>query len=290
MPPKKHDVKDILLNILRFILIGSKKKKVELPPHLRKSWIREYFESAVITVIMALFGMTFVVQAVKVPTGSMLNTILIGDHLLVNKFIFGMDGLGLSQILPQRPIRRGDIIVFKYPKDPNTNYVKRVIGLPGETIEIKGHKVFINGNELPENRFAAEVHLGAQSLPDTNAPLDVTSVETTPQATYNVYYSSQTLSSEEDEEEPLLSGQLYGVKEPFKIPQGHYFVMGDNRENSQDSRYWGSVPRENVVGRALFVYWSLDTSRDENGNNSSGNFIVDFITRTRWKRMGTLIR
>lgn len=270
---------------------STKTKAEQLPPELRKTWIREYFESAVVTIIMALFGMTFVIQAVKVPTGSMLNTILIGDHLLVNKFIFGLDGLGLSSILPQRPIRRGDIIVFKYPNDPATNYVKRVIGLPGETIEIRGAKVLINGQELPENRFAGDPHLTPQLLPDSEAPLDTKPVDqNVPGATYTVYYSGETLSGEYDPEERMLAGQKYGVEEPFKIPEGHYFVMGDNRENSQDSRYWGTVPRENVVGRALVVYWSLDSSRDANGNNTSGNLITDFLTRTRWKRMGTIIK
>ena len=131
---------------------------------------REYFESAVVTVIMALFGMTFIVQAVKVPTGSMQNTITIGDHLLVNKFIFA-PGASLP-FLPQREIRRGDIIVFKYPGnpyDPNrddrpdnrpilTNYVKRVIGLPGDRISLDGRNVVVNGEVLPEHRIDAIDH------------------------------------------------------------------------------------------------------------------------------------
>src|SRR5437870_2797488 len=133
-----------------------------------KTVFREYFESAVVTVIMALFGMTFIVQAVKVPTGSMQNTIIIGDHLLVNKFIFA-PGPRLP-FLPQREIRRGDIIVFKYPGNPfNTardrdednipykvNYVKRVIGLPGDTDEVKGLHVFINAQQLPEHLIVSE--------------------------------------------------------------------------------------------------------------------------------------
>ncbi|HYM00247.1 MAG TPA: signal peptidase I, partial [Blastocatellia bacterium] len=122
------------------------------PTLFKKSVAREYFESAVVTFVMAIFGMTFIVQAVKVPTGSMKNTIYIGDHLLVNKFIFGeSDGLK-APIFPARNIRRGDIIVFKYPWDPQTNYVKRVIGLPGETIEYNSrtHRVYVDGKELPE--------------------------------------------------------------------------------------------------------------------------------------------
>src|SRR5436189_3685762 len=144
-----------------------------------RSVIREYFESAVVTVIMALFGMTFIVQAVKVPTGSMQNTITVGDHLLVNKFIFA-PGPRLP-ILPQREIRRGDIIVFKYPGNPfnqerdkqddnipyKVNYVKRVIGLPGETVEVRGLRVFVNGAPLPE-------HIVVVRKPvDEKAPLEI---------------------------------------------------------------------------------------------------------------------
>src|SRR5919202_1005479 len=145
---------------------AESERKTEGPP---KSILREYFESAIVTVIMALFGMTFIVQAVKVPTGSMQNTITIGDHLLVNKFIFA-PGTSLP-FLPQRPIQRGDIIVFKYPgnqnnpadprdRDPNnlpykTNYVKRVIGLPGDHVELRGRTVIVNGQPLPEHQIDA---------------------------------------------------------------------------------------------------------------------------------------
>src|SRR5439155_3990295 len=148
-----------------------------------KTVFREYFESAVVTVIMALFGMTFIVQAVKVPTGSMQNTITVGDHLLVNKFVFA-PGPQLP-FLPQRDIRRGDIIVFKYPGNPydkerdthednipfKVNYVKRVIGLPGATVEVKGVHVFINGQPLPE-------HIIIARNVDEKAPLQI--LEETP--------------------------------------------------------------------------------------------------------------
>src|SRR4030095_4827409 len=123
----------------------------------KKSLPREYFESAVVTLIMALFGMTFIVQAVKVPTGSMKNTIWIQDHLLVNKFVFGPDRWNLP-FLPERRIRRGDIVVFKFPKTPETNFVKRVIGLPGDTVEYdaRTNTVYINGQQLPERRVFVE--------------------------------------------------------------------------------------------------------------------------------------
>src|SRR6266480_3000852 len=159
-----------------------------------KSVIREYFESAVVTVIMALFGMTFIVQAVKVPTASMENTITVGDHLLVNKFIFAPGPT--FPLLPQREIKRGDIIVFKYPGNPfdperdrqednipfKVNYVKRVIGLPGDSVEVKGLKVYVNGEPLPEHLIVA------RNVTD-RGPLEI--VEDTPRDgndLYNVFY------------------------------------------------------------------------------------------------------
>jgi signal peptidase I len=259
-------------------------RKTQGPP---KSILREYFESAVVTVIMALFGMTFIVQAVKVPTGSMQNTITIGDHLLVNKFIFA-PGTPFP-LLPQRDIRRGDIIVFKYPGNPNdkegdmrpdntpykTNYVKRVIGLPGDHVEVKGDRVLINGEELPEHRIKAKDHEDDPHTPEqeNNKALDVDKTNEAPRQegeTYSVYYSvNRTMDS--------------GFNKT--VPEGYYFVMGDNRNNSADSRVWGFVPRELVVGRAMFVYWSYDESKP-----SSGNPFVDFFNNTRWNRTGTMIK
>lgn len=260
----------------------NKETPVEKTPATKKGVLRDTFESLVVTVIMAIFGMTFVVQAVKVPTGSMLNTILIGDHLLVNKFIFGQDGLMLDKFTPHRSIKRGDIVVFKYPSDPTTSYVKRVIGLPGETIEIKGTKVFINGKELPEQFVYARQPLG-----DEFAPLQVFGVKEAPlEAFYKAYHGI------EDPSEALLNtpGQQFGTNSPFQIPANSYFAMGDNRDNSLDSRYWGTIPRSHIVGKAFIIYFSLDSSKDENGNISSGNIASDIFTRTRWNRIGTLIK
>src|SRR6185369_554198 len=163
-----------------------------------KTVIREYFESAVVTVIMALFGMTFIVQAVKVPTASMENTITVGDRLLVNKFIFA-PGPSLP-ILPQREIKRSDIIVFKYPGNPfnksrdsdednipfKVNYVKRVIGLPGDTIEVKGLRVYVNGEPLPEHILSVD---GSQARMNQKAPLRILGEEPRkPTDLYDVYY------------------------------------------------------------------------------------------------------
>ena len=275
----------------------------EAPGRVSKhSVFREYFESLVVTAVMALFGMTFVVQAVKVPTGSMQNTILIGDHLLVNKFIFA-PGPALP-FLPQREIRRGDIIVFKYPgrfpspqftrrlsdAEPfKTNYVKRVIGLPGDHVEVRGTDVYINGQPLPEHKVAAINPPNNEDGDPSNgdergAPLEdergtpLTGANTpvpTGESEYNAYWAPESLR----EQPRVVSG------EKFDVPEGHYFVMGDNRDNSEDGRFWGYVRRDLVIGRAMFVYWSYDESAA-----SHGNFLINFFRNTRWGRTGTLVK
>jgi signal peptidase I len=249
-----------------------------------KSVWREYFESAVVTVIMALFGMTFIVQAVKVPTGSMQNTITIGDHLLVNKFIFAP---GTSApFLPQREIKRGDIIVFKYPgnkyepqrdarpdnKPITTNYVKRVIGLPGDRIRMEGRNVIVNGKALAEHQIEAKENNDKAPLKIINDP------PRQPGELYDVYYDHDFLG----EDYPIFKAEGRGGE--ITVPPSKYFVMGDNRNNSEDSRYWGFVPREFVIGRAMFVYWAYDESLP------SSNPVLDFFTNTTWRRTGTMVK
>jgi signal peptidase I len=203
----------------------------------RKSTVREYFESIVIAVILALFVRTWVVQAFKIPTGSMENNLLIGDHLLVNKFVFGPTASGLDRaILPVRDVRRGDIVVFKYPDEPERDFIKRVIGLPGDTLELRAKKVYVNGQPLDE----PYVHY----LTPAGTGGEVTSIDVR---------------------------ERYG---PVTVPADQYFVMGDNRDNSQDSRYWGFLPRTYVKGKALMIYWSYE-----------GDGLGSIVTRVRWERL-----
>jgi signal peptidase I len=224
----------------------------------KKSTIREYFESIVIAVILALFIRTFVVQAFKIPTGSMEENLLIGDHLLVNKFVFGPTETALERtLLPVGTIKRGDILVFKYPVEPDRDFIKRVIGLPGETVELREKKVYINGKPLDEPYVHFLQPPGAESELHEVTSFDVR--------------------------------ERYG---PVTVPANQYFMMGDNRDNSQDSRYWGFMPRENVKGKALLIYWSYEAGREdyeEEGAGATlkglGSVFVHFFTRTRWDRM-----
>jgi signal peptidase I len=224
----------------------------------KKSTLREYFESIVIAVILALFVRTFVVQAFKIPTGSMENNLLIGDHLLVNKFVFGPSESGAERaLLPMAPVRRLDIVVFKYPEEPERDFIKRVIGLPGETVELRAKKVYINGRPLDESY----VHF-LEGPGHAAEGVEVTSIDVR---------------------------ERYG---PVTVPPDQYFVMGDNRDNSQDSRYWGFLRRDYIKGKALVIYWSYESGREDYEDESAGatvkglaSVFAHFFTRTRWGRM-----
>ena len=206
-----------------------------------KSTAREYFESVVVAVILALFIRTFVVQAFKIPTGSMEPNLLVGDHLLVNKFVFAPTASGLERaLLPVRPIVRGDVLVFKFPEDPERDFIKRIVGLPGEAIEVRGTRVLVNGTAIPQP-FAHFL------LPH-------------------------------DPASPLVEGDPREHYGPVTVPAGHYFAMGDNRDNSQDSRYWGFLPGHYVKGRALMIYWSFDDAPGASG-------VTNLVGGTRWSRL-----
>ncbi len=264
-----------------------------------KNTAREYFESFVVTLVMALFGMTFILQAVTVPTGSMQNTILVGDYLLVNKFIFAPGGRPLP-FLPQREIVRGDIIVFKFPGYPDelhksraekesagvpyqTNFVKRVVGLPGDTVEFRNNQVYINGEMLAEHRIIADSPSDRSGREDDQSALQVKSEEPKKDGeNYSVYYSEDTMEIAADGKLPP-SGN-YGVAgKTMRVPDDSYFVMGDSRDHSLDSRYWGFVNRNLIIGRAMFVYWSCDRA-------ASNQSVWGCLTHPRLNRIGKLIK
>jgi signal peptidase I len=238
-----------------------------------RSSVREYVESLLVTVVLALFGTTFIVQAFKIPSKSMEPTLLVGDHLLVNKFIFGGRGAWYDRVLPYRDIRRRDIIVFKFPFDDHPHYVKRVIGLPGDHIKIVDQQVFVNGKKLVEPYV---VHDPAADDPfgDNFPPTDHFFLP----GRLRPEWAAQILSHVE-------SGELV-------VPPDHFFAMGDNRDNSWDSRYWGFVDRNAIMGRPVLIYWSVEaTSADYGDHNLAGSLvaIADTIlhlpTRTRWRRI-----
>ncbi len=178
------------------------------------------------------------------------SNLLIGDHLLVNKFVYGLSSASLAKFLPYKEPKRGDVIVFKYPNNPEVAYVKRLIGMPGDKVEMVGRTVYVNGQPLAEP--------------------------------YTQYIDP---------------GSIYARFGPYVVPQNHYFAMGDNRDNSQDSRFWGSVPRDYMLGKALVIYWSFETPRDEYLRTSLperlrqfADVFLNFVTKTRWSRTLKIIR
>ena len=184
-------------------------------PIRKKNLLREYLEAAAIAVLLALFIRTFVVQAFKIPSGSMEPTLLIGDHILVNKFLYGVKiPFTRKTMIPVSEPKRDDVVVFIYPVDTTKDFIKRVIGLPGETLEIRDSKIFINGSPY-QDKYGRYVDTAGKGNPST--------------------------------------GFHYG---PTVIPENHIFVMGDNRDHSYDSRFWGFVPVQSVKGKAFIIYWS----------------------------------
>jgi signal peptidase I len=192
----------------------------------RKSVVREYAEAIAIAILLALVIRTLIVQAFTIPSGSMMDTLLVGDYILVNKFLYGPEVPLTDWRLPGlRQPARGDIIVFKYPQDEKRDFIKRIVAGPGEQVAIRGQQVIVNGRPLAE----PYVKRAPPSVPAAGAP------------TY--------------------CGYAYGC-EPTVVPSDSYFVMGDNRDNSQDSRYWGFVKRDKIKGKAFLIYWSWDSDRN----------------------------
>jgi signal peptidase I len=233
-------------------------------------------QSLLVTVVIAIFVIVFLVQAFQIPSESMENTLLIGDYLLVDKVHYGSGGLW-GKILPYRPIQRGDIVVFHYPVDPHQHFVKRVIALPGDRVRMAGKQVWVN--DVPLTEPYARFNLASEGLyrhkfPDTDFIL------------FGM--------------EPLWWKQMQGLVREGEliVPKDNYFVLGDNRDQSLDSRYWGFVPQENVVGRPLIIYWSLregDTSDSDNESPSDklahfAYLLTHVFQTTRWDRTLRFVR
>ena len=249
-----------------------------LPDERRTSWVAGSdvtgsIQSLLGTVVIAVFVITFVVQAFQIPSPSMENTLLVGDYLLVNKLCYGGGGPG-DYFMPYHRVQRGDIVVFHYPVDPAQHFVKRVIGVPGDRVRLVNKQVLVNGAPLKEP-YAHYSRPADDVFRDNFPRLDVMSGPT-PE------WWLQLRKLVED-------GQLI-------VPEGHYFVMGDNRDNSSDSRYWGFVPQANIIGRPLVIYWSVRAEGDPTAPSSVGDrlyhfaYVVTHIFQiTRWNRTLRLV-
>jgi signal peptidase I len=224
-----------------------------------------------ITIILLLFLTTFMVQAFVIPTGSMEDTLLIGDHLLVDKLAYAPGGPISKHLLPYTEPKRGDIIVFRYPVDIKQTFVKRCMGVPGDRIKIIDKQVYLNGVPLVEP-YKVHKH-------DYIAP-------------YADNFPGEPYGPVDDRALDMLQNHV--VDREIVVPPNSYFAMGDNRDNSSDSRYWGFVPRENIIGKPLIIYWSYDASTEDlNSSSITLKHVLDlaenFFPKTRWRRAFMLL-
>jgi len=214
----------------------------------RKSPVREWIESLLIAVLIALILRSFLVEAFKIPSGSMIPTLLIGDHIFVNKYVYGIHLPILNKrIVDWSEPERGEVIVFVYPNDPEKDYIKRVIGVPGDQIMVEGEHVYVNGEKVKQTK--AEEYEHTDGIDGTKEK-----------------FSLHHISLGDAQFDVIYRKNRYHQRQEFKVKKDHYFVMGDNRDNSSDSRIWGQVPSANIKGRAILVWWS---SSDANGINLS---------------------
>jgi signal peptidase I len=227
-------------------------------------------QSLAITIVIAVFVVTFIVQAFQIPSESMERTLLIGDYLLVDKAHYGYSRFW-GWLLPYRPVQHQDIIVFRYPVNPQQHFVKRVVGIPGDHIRLINKHVFVNGQPQPDS--FAEFNWSQHDKFRDNFP-------------NNGQFGDRTTSKW------YLQGRNLVEDDQLIVPQGYYFVLGDNRDDSYDSRYWGLVPAENIVGRPLIIYWSMprDRSAGEGATQSDrlstlAYSLVHSFKGLRWDRM-----
>jgi signal peptidase I len=246
----------------------QKKPKVD-----RAESVRAFVAEWTVTILLLVFGTSTLLQAFVVPTGSMEDTVLIGDHMIVDKMAFAPPGPISKYILPYTPIKRGDIIVFKYPPNVRETYIKRVVGVPGDRIKLENKDLILNGVKVVEPYVVHKTPY-LDSYRD-NFPTD-------PNLMLN------------DQAHQMLSRNVKDGE--LVVPPGNFFAMGDNRDNSADSRYWGFVPRENIVGKPVIIFWSYDapTERLADPNLISLDHLLDlaqnFFSKTRWNRTFMLIR
>jgi len=237
----------------------KKKKEKKAKESRDRSVFREYFELIAETAIFVFFVMTFVVQAFQIPTGSMESTLLIGDFLLVNKMAYAKPCFGWEKlILPRKDIERKDIIVFKYPRELQKDFVKRVVALEGDKLEIKDKQVYINDVPIEEDY---KVHVDDKVIKNSD------------------YYQYDDAIRDN-----------FG---PFVVPAGHVFAMGDNRDNSMDSRYWGPLPVSYIKGRPWLIYFSYDAEKDAYLKTSLRERLekfARFIPKARWRRLLKIVR
>ncbi len=243
------------------------------PPvqRVKQETARGFISEWTVTILLLLFGMTTLVQAFVIPTGSMEDTLLIGDHLLVDKLAYAPSGPISRYLLPYEPIKRGDIIVFRYPIDIRQTFVKRAIGLPGDRIRIENKQVYVNGVKLNEPyKYNKTDYIDSYR---DNFPSEP-----------NVHLPPPAQDMLENH---VKNGEVI-------VPPDSYFAMGDNRDSSLDSRYWGFVPRENIIGKPLIIYWSYDAPTEALANPSIGiahlkDVVLHFFSKTRWRRTFMLI-
>jgi signal peptidase I len=224
-----------------------------------------------VTIILLLFGTTNLLQAFVIPTGSMEDTLLVGDHLLVDKLAYAPAGGASKHLLPYLDVQRGDIIVFRYPVDIRQTFVKRCIGVPGDRIHLVNKRLFLNGHPVDEPYVYHK-----------SSYIDA----------YRDYFPAAQGAGLPPSAEDMLANHL--VDGDVVVPPGYYFAMGDNRDNSLDSRYWGFVPRGNIIGKPLIIYWSYDASTSELADTGLNvrhmvDMVLHFPTKTRWERSLRLI-
>jgi len=244
-------------------------------PRNDREWMAQ-LQSFVLTIVIAVFVITFLVQAFEIPSESMEDTLLIGDYLLVDKAHYAPGGIW-RYLLPYREIRRGEIIVFRYPVHPEEHFVKRVIGLPGDRVRLLHRHVYVNDQLLNEPYVVFK-----ESFPDPFRDDFPNTLADSPQT------------------DPRWRVQLHRdvVNGELVVPPDHYFVMGDNRNQSADSRYWGLVPRENIIGRPLLIHWSVRNDSDDGAQTLDSNdklsswwkMLVHPLRDLRWHRMFRLVR